>query len=244
MKTFFTCAALLIASSATLASQSSHWGYSGKEGPKNWGKISKDYAICGSGKNQSPINLTGFISSDLQPIGFNYKPGGSEILNNGHTIQVNYPAGSTISVNGHEYELKQYHFHSPSENLIDGKSYPMEGHFVHADKDGNLAVVAVMFEEGAANPSLAKAWPFMPKKAGLTKAFEKNASAWDILPGNKEYYRFNGSLTTPPCTEGVTWLVMKTPMTASKAQIAKFTKIMKKPNNRPIQAVNARPVLE
>ncbi|MEJ2045415.1 MAG: carbonic anhydrase family protein [Reinekea sp.] len=245
MKSFLTCAVLIAASaSSTFASEKSHWGYSGDEGPKNWAKLSPDYSFCGSGKNQSPINLTGFIESELSKINFNYKKGGNEILNNGHTIQVNYPAGSTISLNGHQYELKQYHFHAPSENLINGKSYPMEAHFVHADKDGNLAVIAVMLKEGKENPTLAKAWKHIPEREGKVNTFQTAASAWDILPANKEYYRFNGSLTTPPCTEGVTWLVMKNPVTVSKAQIEKFSNVMHHPDNRPLQALNARVVLK
>ncbi len=244
MKAILTCAALVVASTTVLAAGQTHWGYTGHEAPENWGQLSADYATCGHGKNQSPVNLTGFVESDLTPIKFQYNAGGKEILNNGHTIQVNYLPGSTIDVDGHTFELKQYHFHSPSENLIDGKSYPMEAHFVHTDDDGNIAVVAVMFEEGAENSSLANAWPFMPATAGKTKSFPSEISAWGVLPGNKDYYRFNGSLTTPPCTEGVTWLVMKAPMTASKEQIAKFSMTMLHPNNRPVQALNARTVMK
>ena len=157
------------------------------------------------------------------PLPLTTNPGGNEILNNGHTIQVNYNPGSTIKVNGNEFELKQFHFHSPSENTIEGRSYPMEAHFVHADKEGNLAVIAVMFKVGEKNAELEKAWAHMPENAGRkTCALPKTVDANILLPHDHDYYRFNGSLTTPPCSEGVWWLVMKQFHTVSKEQIDKF----------------------
>jgi len=244
MKKLMLAANILLASGCANIGGGVHWGYSGHQGPDHWEKLSPEFAVCSSGKNQSPINLTGFIEADLEPIGIHYQIGGNEILNNGHTIQVNYAPGSTISVGGHDFELKQYHFHAPSENHIKGESYPMEVHFVHSDKDGNLAVIAVMFIEGEANESLAQAWAFMPEKAGDKHSLSSSVSAEDILPSNQNYYRFNGSLTTPPCSEGVWWFVMTEPMTASKTQIEKFAQLLHHPNNRPVQAINARPVLK
>jgi carbonic anhydrase len=194
--------------------------------------------------NQSPIDLTGLIEAELAPVQFDYKPGGSEVLNNGHTVQVTYAPGSKITLDGREFELKQFHFHAPSENHIEGRSYPMEGHLVHADKDGNLAVVAVMFEEGAANAALTTSWAEMPEKAGQKRRIAEPVSAEGLLPANRDYYRFNGSLTTPPCSEGVRWLVMKDPVTASKEQIERFAHVMHHPNNRPVQPINARTVLQ
>ncbi len=224
-------------------SQSPHWTYSGSEGPDNWAKLSPDFAAC-NGKNQSPIDLTGFIEAELAPIVFNYVAGGNEILNNGHTIQINYQPGSTIVVDGISFTLKQFHFHAPSENWIKGQSYPLEAHFVHADKDGNLAVIGVMFAEGKANPSLAQAWATLPQAANEKLAITSAINAEALLPVDRDYYRFNGSLTTPPCSEGVRWLVMKTPLSASKEQIAAFAKVIHHGNSRPIQSVNARPVLQ
>ncbi len=157
---------------------------------------------------------------------------------------MNYAPGSKISVYGHEFELKQYHFHAPSENHINGKSYPMEAHLVHSDKDGNLAVIAVMFVEGKANESLAQAWTHMAEKAGDKHSLSSSVAVEGILPSNRDYYRYSGSLTTPPCSEGVWWIVMKEPVTASKAQIEKFIHAITHPNNRPVQAVNARTVLQ
>lgn len=238
---FFFCA--LFASASVFSDNSAHWGYSGHEGPENWATLSSDNFAC-SGKNQSPINLSGFIESELTPIVFNYKQGGHEILNNGHTIQVNYEKGSSIKVDGKAFNLLQLHFHAPSENHINGHSYPLEVHLVHADKNGNLAVVAVMFKQGAANKGLKKAWSNMPEHAGDKHSLAQTVSANDILPKSRRHYRFNGSLTTPPCSEGVRWLVMKHSVTASKQQIDSFSDVLHEPNNRPLQAVNARLILK
>ena len=172
MKTFILSVLLggvLFICGAAFAGGTTHWTYSGEEGPENWAKLTPEFGAC-AGKNQSPINLTGFIEADLNPIKISYQAGGNEILNNGHTVQVNYTAGSSISVDGVQFDLKQFHFHAPSENHIDGKSYAMEAHLVHADKDGNLAVVALMFEEGAENNALAKIWALIPEKAGVNTA--------------------------------------------------------------------------
>ena len=241
-KTLFAMGLLLLSSSA-ISATGPRWEYSGEAGPENWAKLSPEYGAC-AGKNQSPINLSGLIDAKLKPIAFSYKAGTTEILNNGHTVQVNAAEGSSITVDGIQFDLKQFHFHAPSENLINGKSYPLEAHLVHADKDGNLAVVAVMFNAGTASAALEKAWAQMPKNSGDKVDLSAKLSPLDLLPKNRDYYRFNGSLTTPPCSEGVRWLVMKHPASASKEQIETFAHVMHHPNNRPVQAVNARPVLE
>ena len=245
MKTFVLSVLLacILLTAAAFAASTTHWTYSGEEGPENWAKLTPEFAAC-AGKNQSPINLTGFIKAALKPIKISYRAGGNEILNNGHTVQVDYAAGSCISVDGIQFELKQFHFHAPSENQINGKSYAMEAHLVHADKDGNLAVVAIMFTEGAKNKALAKIWPLIPKNAGEKSALQSPFAVAQLLPSNHDYYLYNGSLTTPPCTEGVRWLVMKTPVAASKEQVEAFAHVMHHPNNRPVQPVNARPVLQ
>ena len=244
MRTTVLVAALCSMSSAVLASGGTQWAYSGHEGPEYWGDLSKDYALCSTGKNQSPIDIKGVIEAEMKPISFDYKVGGSSVINNGHTIQINYDAGSSISLNGHSYELKQFHFHAPSENLIGSHSFPLEGHLVHADKKGNLAVVGVMFEEGAENSELAKAWAVMPTAEEKSAKPTTPLSADALLPNSRDYYRFNGSLTTPPCSEGVTWLMMKSSVKASSHQIEAFSEMMHHANNRPVQATNARPVLK
>ncbi|MCP5420743.1 MAG: carbonic anhydrase [Gammaproteobacteria bacterium] len=244
MKKPLVMAGALLMSATVYANDEIHWGYSGPEGPEHWGELSPRFAACALGRNQSPVDLNDFIESDLKPIEVHYQAGGNEVINNGHTIQVNYAPGSKISIAGHEFTLKQYHFHVPSENHINGKSFPMEAHLVHADEDGNLAVVAVMFMEGDENPSLTEAWMHMPEKAGDKQALSPGTSADAMLPTQRNFYQYNGSLTTPPCSEGVRWIVMKEPVSASKEQIEKFSHVMHHPNNRPIQAVNARPILE
>jgi carbonic anhydrase len=165
-------------------------------------------------------------------------------VNNGHSIQVNYNAGSTITVHGKAFELQQFHFHSPSENTIEGQSFPLEAHFVHADQKGNLAVIAVMFTSGTKNAELGKVWEQMPNRAGEKRPLPKSINADLLLPKSRDYYRFNGSLTTPPCSEGVWWLVMKSSPTVSEEQIKKFTQTMGFPNNRPLQPINARVILK
>lgn len=237
-------AACLVCGSATYAAEGHHWGYSGTNGPEHWGEITKEYTLCASGKNQTPVNMTGFISAQLPEIRFSYPGNAAEILNNGHTVQVNYSAGNTIKVGGSEFELKQFHFHSPSENQIEGKFFPLEGHLVHADKNGNLAVVTVMFEEGSANKAMDSLWKQMPENEGGKYALSSAVNARSLLPKNRSYYRFSGSLTTPPCTEGVLWLVMKNPVTASREQVERFARTMGHPNNRPLQPVNARAILQ
>ena len=227
-----------------IAHGGTHWSYSGESGPDNWGKLDADYATCATGKSQSPIDLASFVEADLKPIDFAYKPGTTEIINNGHTVQINYATGSSITVDGRTFELKQFHFHAPSENTINGKHFPLEGHLVHADKDGNLAVVAVMIEMGRNNALLSPLWMKMPNKEGDRNALPKPYDVSAMLPSDRDYYRFDGSLTTPPCTEGVLWLVLKQPVIASKPQIDQFTKVMGHPNNRPVQPVNARKVLK
>ena len=235
--------AALLTACASPSSNHASWGYTGAGAPENWATLSSDYSTC-NGKNQSPINLTGFLKAEMQPLAPQYSAGGNEILNNGHTIQVNFAPGSKIVVDGTEFELKQFHLHAPSENQINGKSFPLENHLVHADKSGNLTVLAIMYEEGAENAALAQFWNQSPAKAGDKAALTSAVNAASLLPAKLDYYRFNGSLTTPPCSEGVRWLVLKQPVTASKAQIAAFTSLMGGHNNRPVQPVNARPVLQ
>lgn len=218
----------------------SHWGYAGHEGPEFWGDLDPKFATCKTGHNQSPINLTNMKTAEHEPIKFHYQTSKMSVLNNGHTVQANFDAGSYMEVDGKHYNLKQVHFHTPSENHLEGHSYPMEAHFVHATDKGDLAVIAVLIREGAKDPFIQKIWDHMPEHE--TKAHEiagMNFNAMEYLPANKDYYLFSGSLTTPPCTEGVRWMVMKDAAYASHEQVAKFTHTIGE-NNRPIQDVHAR----
>jgi carbonic anhydrase len=238
-------ASLSISGAAFAGGSASHWSYSGEEGPENWGSLDSEYVACSTGKNQTPIDIKGMVEAELPPIVMSYQAnGGKGIINNGHTIQVNYAPGSTITVDGQAFELKQFHFHTPSENHIEGKSYPMEAHFVHLDKDSNITVIGLMYEEGAENAELQKAFAHMPHEAGEKDELPDAVSAQAMLPEDMDYYRFTGSLTTPPCSEGVRWLMLKNHATASKEQIESFTHTMHHPNNRPIQSTNARVILQ
>ncbi|QUJ69869.1 carbonic anhydrase (plasmid) [Photobacterium sp. GJ3] len=221
----------------------SEWGYEGKEGPEHWAALSGDYSTCGTGKNQSPIDLTATVEGKLSPLSLHYQPSQASVIDNGHTVQVNYAPGSYITLDGQQFELKQFHFHTPSENQIHGRSFPLEGHFVHADKQGNLAVIAVMFQEGSENQMLATIWSQLSRTVGETVALSQPVDANQILPVQQDYYRFSGSLTTPPCTEGVRWIVMKQPQTISSAQVATFQKLLGHSNNRPVQPLNGRVVV-
>ena len=238
------CSGLALSLSATtesvLAGSGAHWTYEGAEGPEHWGELDPHYIACRDGHSQTPIDIHDAEQGNLPPIEFHYAVGGDDEVNNGHSVQVNYRPGSGIRIDGRDYQLKQFHFHAPSENHVEGREYPMEAHLVHADKDGHLAVIAVMFEEGARNHALATAWQDMPESPHTHHELLSKASAEALLPTNRDYYRFDGSLTTPPCTEGVVWVVMKQPVTASKEQIAHFAQVMGHPNNRPIQSVNDR----
>lgn len=236
--------AVLVASALVASTAyAGHWTYEGEEGPEHWGEMSADFAVCGKGKSQSPIDIKHAMKAAKgEAIKFNYGSNATEILNNGHTVQANIAAGSSITVDGTEFQLKQFHFHTPSENLIDGKSYPMEVHLVHADKDGNLAVVGVMLKEGKENATLAQLWKQMPHH-DEKHALEAKVNPSSLLPKNKHYYRFDGSLTTPPCSEGVRWLVMQEPITVSKEQVEAFAAEVHEHNARPAQPVNARVII-
>jgi len=236
----------LLAVGSLFASNYAHgsWSYSGNTGPSHWGDLSKKYEMCKIGKNQSPINISNEIKAGLTPLNIYYNVKAYEFLNNGHTLKAKIKNGAKLYIDGKEFKLLQFHFHTPSENTIEGKYFPMEAHFVHASKNGELAVVSVMFKEGKKNPALQKLINNMPIHKGMEKNIcDANLKAKDLLPQNLDYYRFNGSLTTPPCTEGVRWFVLKTPVEMSKEQIKEFEKVMGK-NNRPTQPINARMILK
>ncbi len=219
------------------------WGYQGKTGPEYWGKLDPKFAMCSQGKNQSPVDITRTVRAELTPLKTEYDSKATEVLNNGHTIKVNFAKGSTLKIDGKSFELLQYHFHTPSENMIDGKLYPMEAHLVHRSKDGELTVVSVMFIEGKTHADLAKILERFPKDKGEKYAMTgMDLRAETLLPKIRNYYRFNGSLTTPPCSEGVQWFVMSQPVEMSSEQIKAFEKVMGK-NNRPVQPINARLIL-
>lgn len=223
------------------AGSSGHWGYEGKQGPQNWAALKSEFAVCGEGKRQSPINIDRSVSADLGSIEFNYQDTDIEVLNNGHTIQVNNNAESSIRIGAREFKLLQFHFHSPSENTVGNKPYDMELHLVHKNDADELAVVGVFLKSGDANSQLDKFWSDMPAKKGK-KMLKASINPQDLLPANKSFYHFKGSLTTPPCSEGVNWFVMKDPVEVSTGQVKKFLAVVGE-NARPVQANNGRFVL-
>ena len=223
-----------------------HWSYEGETGPEHWGELSPDFLMCSEGWNQSPINLVDDVHAGLPELQFEYYSNNINEINNGHSIQQNIEPGSFLRVPERNLvlELKQFHFHSPSEHTIDGQSFAMEIHFVHADKDGNLAVVGVLIEEGEEHPVLNQLWSFMPENPGESSQEPIGIEETNLLPPTREYYAYSGSLTTPPCTEGVRWVVLKTPIQASAKQIATFKNRVGPATNRPLQPVNARMILD
>jgi carbonic anhydrase len=220
------------------------WTYFGEHGPGHWADLSPEFAACGTGQAQSPIDIAYPHAAQLPPIQFAYSASPLKIIDNGHTIQVNYTPGSTISIEGKTYELVQFHFHHPSEEEISGRHYAMVAHLVHKNNEGKLAVVAVLIQQGDPNPLISTLWDNLPpRKNNEIESDSVQVHVADLLPSNHNYYRFEGSLTTPPCTEGVSWYVLETPVTFSKAQIEKFASIYPR-NARPIQPLHNRVVQE
>lgn len=221
-----------------------HWTYEGPEDPKHWGKLDPAFAACSNGHRQSPIDIRDARITDLPALKFDYDAAPLSIIDNGHTVMVDYAPGSTLMVGDKVYKLKQFHFHHPSEERVSGKRFDMVAHLVHVDADGHLAVVAVLFKKGAANPLLETLWKNIPAEKEKTAALSSvSVNAKDVLPKDLGYYTFSGSLTTPPCTEGVTWYVLKTTSTLSPEQLATFAQLYPA-NNRPTQPSYQREILE
>jgi len=239
--------ALLLASPLLFAGEHApHWAYEGEEGPDHWGEISDLYRMCSEGMNQSPIDITVDVHAGLPELVFDYHSSDINEINNGHTIQQNVSPGSYLTITGRDvrYELMQFHFHSPSEHKIDGRSFAMELHFVHASEEGALAVVGVMIEEGDEHPVLDKLWSWMPENPGETSEQPIGIEETNLLPPTREYFAYSGSLTTPPCSEGIAWIVLKNPIEASAEQIARFKERVGPATNRPVQPRNARLILD
>ena len=221
-----------------------HWGYSGDSGPANWGTLSPDFAICEEGSAQSPIDIRSASQLNLVDIAFDYAETANSIFNNGHTIQVNVDEGSSITYNGIAYALLQFHFHLPSEHTLDGAGTAMEIHFVHQDpRSGNLAVVGVMLTEGAHNAAYAPVFDNLPADIGEPTAMGESLALESMLPEARTFTTYQGSLTTPPCSEIVRWLVLDAPVELAAEQIAAFAAIHAG-NARPVQPLGARDLLQ
>ncbi|MBN1963654.1 MAG: carbonic anhydrase family protein [Anaerolineae bacterium] len=220
-----------------------HWSYAGDTGPDHWGELEADYALCATGEAQSPVLLIAGTEEDIPDIVFNYAASPLTLADNGHSVEVSVEPGSSIEIDGVTYTLLQYHFHAPSEHAINGVFYPMEMHLVHQAEDGTLAVVGVMIDLGDASEAYA---PFFDALADVSTAAQTvegvSINPADLLPAEPVAYRYAGSLTTPPCSEGVVWSVLANPVTASAEQIAAFEALYDG-NARPIQPGNERAIV-
>jgi carbonic anhydrase len=226
----------------SFAAEGAHWSYEGTMGPAKWGDLDAASKTCSVGAQQSPIDIVSPIKSQLPPLKINWGKIADTIVNNGHTIQLNFAEGSTLAVGGNTYKLLQVHFHRPSEHMIAGKSYPMEAHFVHRADTGALAVVGVLMSTGKPNAAFARVVSAMPAKEGPPVKADAGFNPNDMLPRKLSYYRYPGSLTTPPCAETVEWLLLTTPITVAETDVAAFAKLYPL-NARPVQRDNRRYVL-
>ena len=236
------CVALNVYAGAEGQGKEAHWSYEGEHGPDNWGNVKPEFKQCQAGLEQSPVDIGDATPGDLAKIEFNYQPSPIKVVNNGHTIQVNYSGDSSIKVGSQVYKLVQFHFHSPSENTVKKKPFDMELHLVHKHDQGELAVVGVLMQSGNANKALDPVWANIPKDVNKETTLTAQINAADLLPAKRSFYHFKGSLTTPPCSEGVQWFVMKEPTTVSAAQVKSFVAAVGH-NARPVQALNKRSVV-
>ncbi len=229
--------------SAANHAANAHWAYEGDAGPAAWGALKPDFQTCASGTRQSPIDISDGIKVELDAVQFSYRPSNFRVIDNGHTVQVNLAVGNTIEVTGKRYELIQFHFHRPSEERINGKPFDMVAHLVHKSVDGKLAVIAVLLDRGSAQPVVQTVWNNLPLEKGDEVMAKGQIDLMALLPTDSRYYTYMGSLTTPPCSEGVLWMVMKTPVEISPEQLSIFSRLYPM-NARPIQAASGRIIKE
>ena len=233
--------AFLSAPGAIAADKGAHWGYKGAHGPANWAKLHPKNKICATGSRQSPFKIAGANQAPDKAGEFRYRVTGGKVINNGHTIQINLEKGSVLMVDGTPYRLAQFHFHTPSEHHLFNKSFPMEMHLVHVSAGGKLAVVGVMIRAGGNGKHPLDTLPLAAKKGATAALPGGKINPGSLLPTHRSHFRFEGSLTTPPCSEGVAWHMMITPIRLKAATIKRFRAIMGE-NNRPLQPHNNRKV--
>jgi carbonic anhydrase len=221
------------------ASAQPHWAYGGDLGPQAWGGLRPNFSTCANGKRQSPIDIRDGFAVELEPPIFEYRASAFRVIDNGHTVQVNVDAGNSLLIRGRRYELQQFHFHRPSEERIEGRAFDMSAHLVHRDADGHLAVVAVLLERGSAQPLVQTVWNHLPLEKHEEFAAGVPIDLGQLLPEDRRYYTYMGSLTTPPCSEGVLWVVMRQPVGLSPEQIAIFSRLYPM-NARPVQSAAGR----
>ena len=220
-----------------------HWAYQGAAGPQTWGGLKPEFKLCGNGQRQSPIDIRGGLAVDLDPVVFNYQATPFGVIDNGHTVQANVAKGNHIELGGKRFELVQFHFHRPSEERIDGRQFEMSLHLVHKDEQGRLAVVAVLMDKGPPQPAVQRVWNNLPLEKGEEFSARVPLELSELLPTDRRYFTYMGSLTTPPCSEGVQWVVMRQPVSMSAEQIELFAR-MYPMNARPVQQVSGRRILQ
>jgi carbonic anhydrase len=225
------------------ASHAAHWAYEGGSGPADWGQMKPEFTKCSTGTRQSPIDIRDGIRVSLDAVQFDYKPSAFRVIDNGHTVQVNVGQGNSIEVLGRRFELVQFHFHRPSEERINGKQFDMVAHLVHKDPEGRLAVVAVLLERGSAHAIVQSVWNNLPLEKGEEVPARTTLDLNALLPAERSYFTYMGSLTTPPCSEGVLWMVMKNAVPISNEQIGIFARLYPM-NARPIQSASGRLIKE
>jgi carbonic anhydrase len=236
---FASCA---LCARAGFAAEEAHWSYEGASGPDHWGDIDTASKVCSVGSQQSPVDIADPIRAQLPPLGIAWRRRADTIVNNGHTVQVNLGESSTLTVGSDRFVLVQFHFHRPSEHRLDRRSFAMEVHFVHRHATGRLAVVGVLINPGRANAAFNKLVATMPAKEGPPVPADPGIDPTGLLPERRSYFRYQGSLTTPPCSETVDWLLLTQPIQVADADIAAFAKLY--PNNaRPVQRLHRRFVL-
>ena len=220
-----------------------HWGYSGETGPERWGELSEEFEACGLGKNQSPVDIRkeSIVKAELAPLRLHYQVQTRDIVNNGHTLQVNVEPGAYLEVDGMRFDLLQFHMHSPSEHTIEGRHYPLELHFVHRSEDGSTAVLGVLFQEGDQHPTVARVQDIAPAR---DSAAPLQFALTDLVTRDEitSYYRYSGSLTTPPCSEGLRWFLWPALIEVAKEQIDAYVKLIGQDARTP-QPLNGRMVL-
>ena len=225
-----------------MANDAVEWGYDGPGGPQNWGSLSEEYAACAIGKQQSPVDITGYVEYDAEPLAFSYATNAKAVSNDGKAVHFDYGAGNTMSIGQRTLTLISAHMHSPSEHLLDGASFAAELHMIHQDSDGNLAVVGQFFTLGEPSPAVQAILDASPI-AGESVSEGVGLNAGDFAPDGHGYYRYDGSKTTPPCDEPVDWYLMRETKTISQGQVDGLLAVSDGPSNRPVQPIGDRVII-
>ena len=246
IKLFAGLALCLAALSSAAAADKLHWQYSGDQGPEHWAGMQPDYALCGRGQRQSPIDITSASikpNQTAKPLQFDYRSAPASIVNDGHTVRVRIAKGSQLTIGAEHLSLQQFHFHTPGGDRLQGEEFPLAMHFLHKSRSGQLVSLVLLFRQGAENKAMAGLLPQMPARSDTVEHKLPAIDPAQWLPAERGYYSYAGSLTAPPCTEGVLWLVLKQPLELSSAQLASLHQLF--PDNaRPVQALHGRSVSE